>query len=820
METYINRDPDLTRGYNLLVNFKFSKAIKPLNKVAHNKDLDPRIRSEAYTFLGYAYMNMRDTVRCLEALKKATDFNPKNPLAYYFLAHENFLSGDFGETKRNLEKAVKIHPKFVSALRMLAELYKDEGELKKSAELYKKIINIFPNSGYFRYQYYKICNKLRDYDEVEKTLNVMIKLQPKYRPNYINLGENYIKQGKYDKAMNEFNRIVEKTPSTSRGYEGRAKVYYHRGEWKKAIKEANKALSLSPGNIYVKSLVSDLEKAREKENKKKAIERKRTTLWIILVFLLLGVCGALIYFIILHRRKKYVIGVIQNFNKSIDEIYDLDSLAHYLLNFFMVLGRSPRSIFLLFNRQNNELSIKDYNGFDREAMESFNLFAGEDVTNWMSGVKRYILKVDDLKNNSLFKTAFPSLIDHMMGFGITYLIPLREKNTLVGFVALDEIRVPGRILPYESDLLMSLSTTSAQALTSLMLYEISVSDETTGLFNKRYFMQTLNTEMKRSERYKQSLSLITFDIDDFKSLNDNYGHSQGDLILKEFGAVIRKSIREGIDLGARVGGEEFSVILPATDSEKAYIAAERLRRAVQLHWFPGFPEESDESITISLGVATFPGHAGDEKTLIEKANEVMCLAKRTGKNKVCMVDHLEESDLHLPEAGSGPLKRQKPVGSSLLSDTGFFSRAYFEERFTGELRRSERNSRTCSILLITPDIELSESERIGIFREMSKILRTNLRRGIDVPAHIEKDTLAVLIPETDQHKASQVARRLKLLIDRSALLSGERRVTFSFGISNYPNLGRTEESFLEAARQALRMCRKLGGDSVMIGTPL
>jgi len=820
METYINRDPDLTRGYNLLVDYKFSRAIKPLNKVAHNESIDPKIRSEAYTFLGYAYMNMRDTVRCLEALKKATNLNPRNPLAYYFLAHENFLSGDFGETKRNLEKAIEIHPKFVSAMRMLAELYKDEGDLKKSADLYKKIIDVFPNSGYFRYQYYKIVDKLRNYDEVEKTLKAMIKLQPKYRPNYINLGENYIKQGRYDEAMKEFNLIVEKTPTTSRGYEGRAKVYYHRGEWDKAMEEANKALSLSPDNIYVKSLVSDIEKARQKEEKAKARERKRTILWIILVILLLGACGTLLYFIILHRRKKYVLSVIQHFNRSIDEIYDLDTLAHYLINFFMDLAGSPRAIFLLFNRQNNELSIKDYSGFDRDKMESFNLFAGEDVTNWMSGVKKYILKIEDLMKDPMFETVFPSLIDHLKGFKIKYLILLREKNTLIGFIALDEIRVPNRIFPYESDLIMSLSTTSAQALASLTLYEISVSDETTGLFNKRYYMQTMSVEMKRSERYKQSLSIITFDIDDFKRLNDNYGHSQGDLVLKELGVVIRKSIREGIDLGARVGGEEFTVILPATESEKAYAAAERIRRAVQLHWFPGFPEDTDEKITISLGVATFPEHAEDEKTLIEKADEAMCLAKRTGKNKVCMVEHLQDPGFLLSEADSGPLRRQKPVGHSLLADTGFFNRAYFEERFTGELHRAERHSRACSILLITPDIELSESERIGIFREMSRILRTNLRRGIDVPAHIERDIIAVILPETDQHKASQVARRLKLLIDKSTPLSGEKRVTFSFGISNYPNLGRTEESFIEAAKQALRMCRKLGGDSVMIGTPL
>jgi diguanylate cyclase (GGDEF)-like protein len=170
--------------------------------------------------------------------------------------------------------------------------------------------------------------------------------------------------------------------------------------------------------------------------------------------------------------------------------------------------------------------------------------------------------------------------------------------------------------------------------------------------------------------------------------------------------------------------------------------------------------------------------------------------------------------------GTAPAKTSSQVVESLMDETGFFSRSFFDERYTGEVRRAERSSNPCSLILMKADLELSESERSGVFSEVSKIFRSNLRKGIDVPARYDRDTLAILIPEADQHKTSQIARRIKSLIDKQDLKAGEQKVTFSFGISNFPNVGRTEESFLDTARQALRMCQQMGGDRALIATPV
>ena len=812
MHTYVNKNKELTRGYNYLVNYEYSKAIEQLNKVAHNKKLDPKIRSEAYSFLGYAYKNLRETERCLEALKKSIEFNKDNVLAYYFLAHEYFLNGDMKATETYLKKAVEIHPKFLSAMRMLAEAYKDMGRLKDSAEYYKKIIDIVPNSGYFRYQYYKIAKKLHYYEEAEKTLKDMIIIQPKYRTNYLNLGEIYILEGKLDEAMKEFTEIRQRNPREARAYEGQAKVYFERGEWSRALELAKLSLQLSPHNVYVKQLVADIKVARDKERK----EAFRGA-FIALAFVIAII--ALIYFFLSHNRKKYVLSVIQNFNRSVDEIYDLDTLINYLMNFFVDIGKSNKGMFLLFNRQNNELFVKDWKGFNDDSKLTFNIFAGDELTNWLSGLRSYLLSVEDLDKDPLFTTVFPSLKERIKKMGLKYILPLRERNSLVGFIAIDDFKSKSRILFHETDLLLPLSTTSAQALSTLTLYEISVSDETTGVFNKRYFKQNLNLEIKRAERYKQPLSLVVLDVDNFNDLNQNFGHAYGDEILKELGVIIQKGIREGIDMAARTGGEEFSLILPSTESDKAHAVAERMRKSVMDHQFPNPADGSKVMVTISLGIATFPDHAPGEQLLLEKTLEALNLAKKTGKNKVCVVEQLEEPGFTMDATDTRVMKTRE-ITPALIDETGFYTRAYFDERYSGEVRRSERNSQPCSLILIKPDIELSESERVGIFTELSIIFRTNLRRGIDVPARLDRDTNVILIPEADQHKAAKIARRLKLLVDKSTMMVGEQRVTFSLGISNYPNLGRTEESFMEAARQALKMCQQSGGDRALIATPL
>lgn len=152
-------------------------------------------------------------------------------------------------------------------------------------------------------------------------------------------------------------------------------------------------------------------------------------------------------------------------------------------------------------------------------------------------------------------------------------------------------------------------------------------DGLTGLFNHRYFQDALTHELSRSERYNHPLSLVVADIDDFKKINDTFGHKKGDLALKSLANSIANSVRE-FDIPCRIGGEEFVIILPETPSEEALAVAERLRMDII-----STPIEDIGQITVSLGVATFPEHATDKDSLIESADAAMYKAKRQGKNR-------------------------------------------------------------------------------------------------------------------------------------------------------------------------------------------
>jgi len=170
--------------------------------------------------------------------------------------------------------------------------------------------------------------------------------------------------------------------------------------------------------------------------------------------------------------------------------------------------------------------------------------------------------------------------------------------------------------------------------------ELSLTDHLTGLYNKRYFLMRLEEETARARRYKQDLSLIFCDIDHFKSINDNYGHHCGDIILKEVGELlgggmgdlkIVSRLRKS-DIIARYGGEEFVVILPETATENAAIAAEKMRKALEDFTFHINSEEI--SVTMSFGVAGLDDQVKDAEDLIQRADHAMYKAKESGRNQV------------------------------------------------------------------------------------------------------------------------------------------------------------------------------------------
>jgi diguanylate cyclase (GGDEF)-like protein len=188
----------------------------------------------------------------------------------------------------------------------------------------------------------------------------------------------------------------------------------------------------------------------------------------------------------------------------------------------------------------------------------------------------------------------------------------------------------------ETDLFHYLAGQAEVSIENVGLHETverqAVTDELTGLSNRRRFQEAMQTEIERSRRFGQPLGLVMLDIDDFKQVNDRYGHIQGDLVLREVARVLRDSSRE-IDDPARYGGEELAVVLPGTDLQGAYNLAERVRTGIEALRLPLLDGDGTLSVTASFGVATLPGSGYDMRSLIEAADEALYKAKRTGKNK-------------------------------------------------------------------------------------------------------------------------------------------------------------------------------------------
>lgn len=168
-----------------------------------------------------------------------------------------------------------------------------------------------------------------------------------------------------------------------------------------------------------------------------------------------------------------------------------------------------------------------------------------------------------------------------------------------------------------------------------LLQELSFTDPLTGLFNKRYLEQRLSEEIERASANGQPVALIMMDLDYFKQYNDTYGHVRGDELLQATAGILREHCRAG-DIICRYGGEEFAVVLPGAGSEPAAGAAERLRRAVEQHPFPGRETQPRGRVTASLGVAVYPTDAAGAAELLEAADRALYRAKDAGRNAVVL----------------------------------------------------------------------------------------------------------------------------------------------------------------------------------------
>ena len=220
-------------------------------------------------------------------------------------------------------------------------------------------------------------------------------------------------------------------------------------------------------------------------------------------------------------------------------------------------------------------------------------------------------------------------------------IPLVSFGQTLGVLALDSDKVDA-FRDGDQQSLESVADIVATAIQNAHYVErvkqLAYLDGLTGIFNRRFFEMRIMEEIERARRYKAGMAVVVADIDEFKRLNDEFGHVLGDEVLRQVSSVFHQQLRK-VDVVCRYGGEEFGLLLTQVTPEQAVMVAEKLRKAIARWQFPGVPR----TVTISAGVAIFPEHGTTRDQLVRASDAALYAAKQAGRNKVCLATSAQRS---------------------------------------------------------------------------------------------------------------------------------------------------------------------------------
>ncbi|HEY3347511.1 MAG TPA: sensor domain-containing diguanylate cyclase [Nitrospirota bacterium] len=323
--------------------------------------------------------------------------------------------------------------------------------------------------------------------------------------------------------------------------------------------------------------------------------------------------------------------------KLVVSTLEMDQVLDAILKSAMRLTNTSAGSIALFNKHTGELELHASRGFSKD-------FAGE--RNWKvrpGGLTDKILKsrepmvINDTTNKQFFTN--PLAINE--GIKSMVCVPLAFKDDLIGIFYVDDFS-PRKFVKGELRLLSILSSFAAMSIDHAKLHErtkrLAVTDGLTELFNHRHFQEQLEREISRADRYHDMFSLMMIDIDDFKVLNDTYGHPFGDKVLQKLSGILKGSTRDS-DTVSRYGGEEFTIILPKVDTALAGLMADRVLRNIKTKSSQFM--RGKKPLTVSIGISTYPGDSKKKMDLIKKADKALYEAKHRGKDQAVLFHDLK-----------------------------------------------------------------------------------------------------------------------------------------------------------------------------------
>lgn len=311
---------------------------------------------------------------------------------------------------------------------------------------------------------------------------------------------------------------------------------------------------------------------------------------------------------------------------------DLDEVLHNILCSAMGLLDMPAGSVALYDERSEQLTLHAHVGLSASFVANDRWRVKPGGLSERILAQRDILVVEECVEDYLYGN--PLL--QQEGVRSLVAVPLTVQEKIVGILYLDDF-VPRSFTAEQLHLLSILGSFACMSIDNARLHRemchLASTDGLTGLYNHRIFSQMLKEESARALRYRQPLSLVMFDVDDFKRFNDTHGHPDGDKVLQAVADILRETLRK-CDIPFRYGGEEFIAILPETESEAAVVVAERIRQAVQAQSHRLLPAHIRQGVTVSVGVAGFPRDGQDGASLLRRVDQLLYRAKREGKNKV------------------------------------------------------------------------------------------------------------------------------------------------------------------------------------------
>ena len=327
------------------------------------------------------------------------------------------------------------------------------------------------------------------------------------------------------------------------------------------------------------------------------------------------------------------LSILYNISQAVNFIDDLKRLISVILDKALEAVNAEKGSLMLYDSSDNTLQVKVVYGLKDKKHE-------DDINNGIVECQK--MSPDNGIAGKVFKEK-KSIITNLGGNDPRFnqlstgdnsvssliCVPLIAKGECIGIINITNKKNGKLFNKKDLEFIEALANQAAIAVDNAQLYELATKDGLTKLYIHRHFYFLLESEMKRVERYHHVLSLLMLDIDDFKLINDRYGHLVGDMVLKEIAAIIQKTVRH-VDIAARYGGEEFAIILPETAIYNSVIIAERLRERIK-----NIKLEVDNEIispTVSIGIAEYPNSSDNIKDLINWADKALYMSKNNGKD--------------------------------------------------------------------------------------------------------------------------------------------------------------------------------------------